>query len=234
MTTDSGVGGDDADDGDRPVVLAVDDQPRVVEAVALWLGDAYEVHTATSGREALATVDERVDVVLLDRHMPGIDGDEVLDRIAEREIDPRVAMLTAVDPDFDIIDMGFDEYLVKPIEREELNEVVHEMLERATYDDDFRRFLALVSKKHTLEEEKSSAELEASDEYNKIEERLSERRTQVGVDLSELENSFSDVSGTIKVSEGVEPAEDDDVPDIPGVTDDDEDEDADVTSSEST
>jgi DNA-binding response OmpR family regulator len=219
---------------ESPTVLVVDDNRAIANTYTAFLSDEYTVLTAYDGREALDKLSPEVDVVLLDRRMPEVSGDAVLEEIESRQLDCRVVMLTAVDPDFDIIDMGFDEYLVKPIEREELNEVVHEMLERATYDDDFRRFLALVSKKHTLEEEKSSAELEASDEYNKIEERLSERRTQVGVDLSELENSFSDVSGTIKVSEGVEPAEDDDVPDIPGVTDDDEDEDADVTSSEST
>jgi DNA-binding response OmpR family regulator len=219
---------------ESPTVLVVDDNRAIANTYTAFLSDEYTVLTAYNGREALDKLSPEVDVVLLDRRMPEVSGDAVLEEIESRQLDCRVVMLTAVDPDFDIIDMGFDEYLVKPIEREELNEVVHEMLERATYDDDFRRFLALVSKKHTLEEEKSSAELEASDEYNKIEERLDERRNQVGVDLSDLEDSFSDVSGTIKVSDGVEPAEEDeDVPEIPGVNDGDEDEDADVTSSES-
>ncbi len=42
-------------------------------------------------------------------------GDEVLDTIAERGIDPAVVMVTAVDPDFDIVEMPFDEYLTKPV-----------------------------------------------------------------------------------------------------------------------
>jgi len=201
-----------------PVVLVVDDNRAIANTYTAFLSDEYDVRTAYDGKEALDELDETVDVVLLDRRMPEVSGDAVLEEIESRQLDCRVVMLTAVDPDFDIIDMGFDEYLVKPIEREELNEVVEEMLERATYDDDFRRFLALVSKKATLETEKSSAELEASDEYAQIKRRLADRRDQVGVDMSDLEESFSDVSGTIKVTEMS--ADDRSVPDIPGVDDD--------------
>ena len=202
-------------------MLVVDDNQAIANTYTAFLSDEYAVRTAYNGKEALEKLDAAVDVVLLDRRMPEVSGDAVLEEIESRQLDCRVVMLTAVDPDFDIIDMGFDEYLVKPIEREELNEVVREMLERATYDDDFRRFLALVSKKATLEEEKSSAELEASDEYAKIKQRLDDRREQVGVDMSDLEENFSDVSGTIKVTE-MNASGDRNVPDIPGIDEDPE------------
>jgi DNA-binding response OmpR family regulator len=202
---------------ESPVVLVVDDNRAIANTYTAFLSDEYTVRTAYDGKEALAELDPSVDVVLLDRRMPEVSGDAVLEEIESRQLDCRVVMLTAVDPDFDIIDMGFDEYLVKPIEREELNEVVGEMLERATYDDDFRRFLALVSKKATLEAEKSSAELEASDEYARIRDRIDERREQVGIDLSELENDFAAVSGSVRLSGNG--GGDQDIPDIPGADD---------------
>ena len=202
---------------ESPVVLVVDDNRAIANTYTAFLSDEYTVRTAYDGKEALSELDPSVDVVLLDRRMPEVSGDAVLEEIESRQLDCRVVMLTAVDPDFDIIDMGFDEYLVKPIEREELNEVVREMLERATYDDDFRRFLALVSKKATLEAEKSSAELEASDEYGRIRERIEERREQVGIDVSDLEDDFSDVSGSVRVTGS--PGDEQDVPDIPGADD---------------
>src|SRR6056297_2559170 len=201
---------------ESPVVLVVDDNRAIANTYTAFLSDEYAVRTAYNGKEALEKLDAAVDVVLLDRRMPEVSGDAVLEEIESRQLDCRVVMLTAVDPDFDIIDMGFDEYLVKPIEREELNEVVREMLERATYDDDFRRFLALVSKKATLEEEKSSAELEASDEYSRIEDRLAERREQVGVDLGDLEKDFTEVSGRVRVTEEMGGSDGSDIPDIPG------------------
>ena len=200
-----------------PVVLVVDDNQAIANTYTAFLSDEYTVHTAYNGKEALEKLGPTVDVVLLDRRMPEVSGDAVLEEIESRQLDCRVVMLTAVDPDFDIIDMGFDEYLVKPIEREELNDVVREMLERATYDDDFRRFLALVSKKATLEDEKSSAELEASDEYARIRARIDERREQVGIDLSDLEENFSEVPGSVRVSDGAEAEQD--IPDIPGSED---------------
>ncbi|MFB6165489.1 MAG: response regulator transcription factor [Haloarculaceae archaeon] len=209
---------------ESPIVLVVDDNRAIANTYTAFLSDEYEVRTAYNGKEAMEALDPEIDVVLLDRRMPEVSGDAVLEEIESRQLDCRVVMLTAVDPDFDIIDMGFDEYLVKPIEREELNDVVAEMLERATYDDDFRRFLALVSKKATLEEEKSSAELEASDEYEKIEARLAERREQVGVDVSDLEENFSDVSGTVTVPEEVADSSKREVPDVPGADDETDDE----------
>lgn len=202
--------------GDSPVVLVVDDNRAIANTYTAFLSDEYTVRTAYDGTEALDQLGPDVDVVLLDRRMPELSGDAVLEEIESSQFDCRVVMLTAVDPDFDIIDLGFDEYLVKPIERNELNDVVEEMLERASYDDEFRRFLALASKKATLEAEKSSAELEASEQYQRIDDRLADRREQIGVDLSKLEDDFADVSGTISVSDEVSPDSTDDVPDVPG------------------
>jgi DNA-binding response OmpR family regulator len=192
-----------------PTVLVVDDNRAIANTYTAFLSDEYSVRTAYDGSEALDELDAEVDVVLLDRRMPEVSGDAVLEEIESRQLDCRVVMLTAVDPDFDIVDMGFDEYIVKPIERGELNDVVSEMVERSTYDDDFRRFLTLVSKKTTLESEKSIDELEASDEYQKIEDRLAERREQVGVDLSDLEASFRDDSRAVSLPDDVRSGDDD-------------------------
>jgi DNA-binding response OmpR family regulator len=172
---------------EKPVVLVVDDNEPIANTYTAFLSDRFEVRTAYEGQQALSMLDDAVDVVLLDRRMPEVSGDAVLAEIDESDLDCQVVMLTAVDPDFDIIDMGFDEYLTKPVERTELNEIVEEMLLRADYDDQFRSFLALASKKSTLEAEKSSAELAASDEYEAVVDRLDEKRAEVGVDLSELE-----------------------------------------------
>lgn len=193
-----------------PTILVVDDNRAIANTYTAFLSDEYSVRTAYDGSEALDELDADVDVVLLDRRMPDVSGDAVLEEIESRQFDCRVVMLTAVDPDFDIVDMGFDEYIVKPIERNELNDVVEEMVERSTYDDDFRRFLTLVSKKNTLESEKAIDELEASDEYQKIETRLAERREQVGVDLSDLEESFGDESRAVSIPEEVRESDDED------------------------
>ena len=171
-------------------VLVVDDNRAVADTYAAFLDKRYAVRTAYGGEAALETLDASVDVVLLDRRMPDRSGDEVLAEINSRALDPRVVMLTAVDPDFDIVDMPFDAYVVKPVDRTDVTGVVAEMVERAGYDDEFRRFLSLASKKAALEREKSEAELAASDEYDRVERRLADLRESLGVDTEDIESIF--------------------------------------------
>ena len=171
-------------------VLVVDDNRVVADTYAAFLDERYAVRTAYGGEAALETLDASVDVVLLDRRMPDRSGDEVLAEINSRALDPRVVMLTAVDPDFDIVDMPFDAYVVKPVDRTDVTGVVAEMVERAGYDDEFRRFLSLASKKAALEREKSEAELAASDEYDRVERRLADLRESLGVDTEDVEDIF--------------------------------------------
>ena len=101
-------------------VLAVDDEPDLAELYRVYLDPAYDVRIATGGEEALDAMDETVDVVLLDRRMPDMSGHEVLDAIRGEGYDARVAMLTAVEPDVDIVEMPFDDYKTKPVTKEDL------------------------------------------------------------------------------------------------------------------
>ncbi|MFW6152876.1 MAG: HalX domain-containing protein [Halobacteriota archaeon] len=160
-------------------ILVVDDEERLADLFGTWLEDAYEVRTAYDGQSALDQLDDSVSVVLLDRRMPGLSGDEVLDRIRERGIDCRVIMVTAVDPDFDIIEMGFDDYIVKPIARDELLDIIEQVTTRAKYDTELQEYFSLVSKKALLEAEKSDRELDENDEYRKLTDRVDTLRRQV-------------------------------------------------------
>lgn len=161
------------------VVLVVDDEESVAEVFELWLADEYDVRVATSGEDAMAELDEDVDVVLLDRRMPGLSGDEVLLRIREQGSSARVAMVTAVDPDLDILSMEFDDYLTKPIAKEELHETVERLLELADFDDRSQEHFALAQKLATIESELPESELEASEEYLALRTRLDDLRDEI-------------------------------------------------------
>jgi DNA-binding HxlR family transcriptional regulator/DNA-binding response OmpR family regulator len=161
----------DSDDEER-VVLIADDDTRVIAMHETWLSDAYTVRTARDGKETLNQLDTAVDVVVLDRRMPGLSGDEVLDWLRSQRFDCRVVMVTAEDPDVDILEMGFDEYLSKPVLKDELRSVVAELVERAEYDDGVREYLALQSKLALLEAELSPDALADDEAYNQYRERL--------------------------------------------------------------
>ena len=164
---------------DNATVLIVDDEKPITDAYAQWLEDEYQVRTAYSGSEALEKLDEDVNVVLLDRRMPGLSGDEVLTRIRDEDLSTRVVMVTAVKPDFDILGMGFDDYLVKPVSKDEIHETVEGMLTRVDYDEQLQEYFALVSKKAVLEAEKDAGELAASEEYQSLIEDVNELRDEV-------------------------------------------------------
>jgi two-component system response regulator AdeR len=167
-------------------VLIVDDEPNVVEAYALWLKEEYDIRTATGGHEALEEMDGSVDVVLLDRRMPELSGDEVLEEIHERDFDPRVAMVTAVDPDFDIVDMSFDAYLTKPVTKPDLVETVEQLLSLDEYESGVREQFALAEKRAVLEMEMTEAELAESEEYQQLIEELEEVGEETGARAGEL------------------------------------------------
>lgn len=151
-----------------PTILVVDDERDLADLYEVWLSEEYRVRTAYGGEEALDVCDNAVDVVLLDRRMPDLSGDEVLERLRDRGNDCQVVMVTAVDPDFDIVEMEIDDYLVKPIARPQLVDTVERMLVRSSYDDRLQRKFQLVEKKVTLEAAKSPHELDESDEYTEL------------------------------------------------------------------
>jgi Response regulators consisting of a CheY-like receiver domain and a winged-helix DNA-binding domain len=120
---------------DNPTVLIVDDERDVADLYAFRLNEQYTVRTAYGGQPALDALDDAVDVILLDRRMPGLTGDEVLQRVRENDYDPRIVMVTAIDPDVDIVDMEFDDYLCKPIGKETLIEAIEHQLTAQQYGD---------------------------------------------------------------------------------------------------
>lgn len=149
-------------------VLVVEDQERLADLYETWLAASYDVRTAHTVAEADELLDARIDVALLDRRLPDGSGDDVLAMIRDAGIDARVAMVTAVDPDFDILDMGFDDYVVKPVTERDLHDIVEGLLDRDQYSDELMQYYALASKRATLESEMSADELDASDEYEEL------------------------------------------------------------------
>lgn len=180
-------------------VLVVDDERDIADLYSTWLGATHEVRTATNGPEALELVDESVDVVFLDRQMPEMSGDEVLDTIADRDADPAVVMVTAVDPDFDIVEMPFDDYLTKPVSCDDLLDTASEMLARTSYDAEVQEYFAMASKKATLETQKNEPQLEASEEYRAVSDRVAELRETAdskAQDIDDFEAVFEQFPGS--------------------------------------
>lgn len=173
-------------------VLIVEDQQGLAEAYRTVIEGQYRVRVALGGEQALAKVDESVDVVLLDRRMPGMTGDEVLAEFVERGITAKVAMLTAVEPDTDIVEMPFDDYVTKPVDNDELLALVDTLLERAKQDERIQRFFSLAAKKAALEK----ADKELTREYDELVARMQELEEKIGSDLEEIRGDIDPRTNT--------------------------------------
>jgi DNA-binding response OmpR family regulator len=171
-------------------VLVVDDETDIADLYATWLEMDHEVRTAYGGEEALEKADGDVDIVFLDRQMPEYAGDEVLESIRNRGLDCRVVMVTAVDPDFDIVSMEFDDYLTKPIMRDDLVEAVDSMRERDDYDETLQEYFSLTSKKATLEAEKAPSELENNEEYQEMVARVEELEEEADTAVAGFDDDY--------------------------------------------
>jgi len=193
---------------DDTEVLVVDDETRLADLFSAWLQIDWNVETAYNGEDALEAMSDSVEVVLLDRRMPGLSGDEVLAEIRDRGYDSRVVMITAVDPDFDIVEMGFDDYMVKPVSKDELVDIVETVYTRSEYEADVQEYYSLTSKKALLESEKSDRELEESEEYQDLIERVDELSEKVDETVSGMEShddfvgAFQDLPGDGEILEG--------------------------------
>ena len=198
------------DDEDRPVVAVVEDEPDVAETYELWLAGDYDVRMAASGTAALEMIDDDVDVVLLDRMMPGMSGDEVLAELRARGDDVHVAMVTAVDPDFDIVEMGFDDYVSKPPTRESLVETVEDLLSRDDHADAVQEYRSLLTKRAALEDEKEADELAESDAYAELQSRIDALEAELDAEEDRLLDDSAFVGAIREFDEDAETVTEDD------------------------
>ncbi|HEX5395680.1 MAG TPA: response regulator transcription factor [Candidatus Limnocylindria bacterium] len=115
-------------------VLIVDDDPKIRDLLRLYVErEGHRTLFAADGPAALATaLDAKPDLVLLDVMLPGLDGFEVMRRLRD-ESDVPVILLTARSGDSDKViglDLGADDYVVKPFSPRELMARVRAQLRR--------------------------------------------------------------------------------------------------------
>ena len=117
-------------------ILVVEDEPSIAEVVSLYLGRAgYDVRTVGDGLAALSEVERRKpDLIVLDLMLPKLDGLEVTRRVRACSDTP-IIMLTARKTEIDRIgglEMGADDYVVKPFSAQELVSRVRAVLRRTS------------------------------------------------------------------------------------------------------
>jgi DNA-binding response OmpR family regulator len=119
-------------------VLAVDDEPKILEVVASFLENrGFTVFTAETGKQALALFDqEAIALIVLDLMLPDISGEEICRRIRGKSRVP-IIMLTAKIEENALLEglrLGADDYLTKPFSLKELYARIEAILRRSGDD----------------------------------------------------------------------------------------------------
>ena len=120
---------------EKPLILVVDDQVQNNELLVAYLvPQGYEIVTATNGEEALAKLaGHRIDLILLDIVMPGMDGFALTSRIRQDSTHHQlpIILVTALKDREDRIkgiEAGCDDFISKPIDKLELLARVRSLL----------------------------------------------------------------------------------------------------------
>ena len=179
-------GASESEGGERPTVLVVDDEAAFAESAALWLADQYQVRVANDGSEAIEKYGPEVDAVLMDRRMPGTTGDEALAALSEARGAAGVAIMSAVEPDYDVVEMEFDSYLRKPVSKDDILETTEQLIRRADYPPELRDLFAIAATIEALGEGYQRHELEADQRHQTLVDELASRSAAVSADLSAL------------------------------------------------
>src|SRR5262245_26152948 len=111
-------------------ILVVDDEPEVRQLMEQFLTDkGFDVRVAENGRQGLAALDSFApDVVLLDMHMPELDGIETLKLLAARSAPPPVIMVTVnddVQTTSRLLQLGAADYVPKPFDLDYLEQAIN-------------------------------------------------------------------------------------------------------------
>lgn len=114
-------------------MLIVDDDPDILAALSLLLGEHYDIDTASNGADAIARLESAgCDAVLLDLMMPIMDGAALKDEMARRGIDVPILLASAGS---DLAQraraIGIEAYITKPLDFDRLEEMLASILDRS-------------------------------------------------------------------------------------------------------
>jgi len=135
-------------------ILLIDDEPRMLDLLILYLESAFHCKAMSSAKDALVYLEENhVDLVLLDIMMPEMDGWQACQEI-RKFWDVPVIMLTAKGEQADIINglnIGADDYILKPFDEEELLARINAVLRRTKVEEKVIFFEGLRLNKESFE-----------------------------------------------------------------------------------
>lgn len=166
-------------------ILIADDEPSLLDLYTTFLQDDFDLITTADGEEALEKVNDEIDMIILDRQMPKMGGDETAKELRKQGYTAPILIITGEQPDTDIINLPCDDYITKPVGKSELiaKVIVHKKREKV--DTVTREFFELASKKVALEKEGDSSTT-TKQEYQDLLLEMKQKKDQISGGFDEL------------------------------------------------
>ncbi|OYR74593.1 response regulator [Halorubrum ezzemoulense] len=169
-------------------VLIIEADSEAVAEYADWL-EGYAVRTAADGERALDALDTDVDVVLLDGELSDPTAEELLGRIRARRPGCQIGLLSGVSVGDDVLRLDMDEYVPRPIDRDELRETVARLVDHGAVEGAVERYLSLVARRRRIETRRDDADLADDERYRELTGEIAARQRQINTLLAEVGDS---------------------------------------------
>ena len=137
-------------EGEQPSVLIVEDESMVADVLSESFPNSYDVEHVRTGEQALEEYTDDTDLLVVDRKLEGMSGDEVAARVSEQYGQGLVLCVSGIEPDDDIFELETDDYVHKPVGEDEIKTRIELLLNRQGLDPAAREYLSLRSKQVAL------------------------------------------------------------------------------------
>jgi DNA-binding HxlR family transcriptional regulator/DNA-binding response OmpR family regulator len=134
----------------RLSVLIVENERMVATILADYFPGSYDVRSVQTGEGAIEEHTDGTDLLIVDRKLDGISGDDVAARIKAEHERQLVLCVSGVEPDNDICELRYDDYIHKPVEEDEMKARVELLFSRTELEATERTYLSLRSKQIAL------------------------------------------------------------------------------------
>jgi DNA-binding HxlR family transcriptional regulator len=134
----------------RLSVLIIENEQMVATVLEEYFPGSYEVRSVQAGEEAIEEYTDDTDLLIVDRKLDGISGDEVAAQVKAEHERQLILCVSGVEPDNDIYELPYDDYMHKPIEEDKMKSRVELLFSRAELEATERAYLSLRSKQIAL------------------------------------------------------------------------------------
>lgn len=175
--------------GTDSVVLVVAKREEFARLYQVWLQEeGYSVEFAPSDDPPVTAPREPFDAVILDREVSATDDPSVIEVARAGDDDRPIILITTLDSVFEVIDLRFDDYVLKPASKADLVGALTRVLHRGEYGQAVQEFgrsvvtIALIRQGTTVEERSTN------DAYGALVDRFLQLFAETGETVSQLDD----------------------------------------------